>query len=160
MKPGMDKASSSLAIIAAVGLLALLASSSTASAQAGSTGGSVGKQDKSVSGGDDHEAPEAKPSPHKPARSAVEKPGKERSSKPVTGCSLAGNYSYPFQTVTVFKSDGTASNSAGPQGTWNCSGGRVTVNWNTGYVDQLIPSGGSTYSASNNHGWTWSARRM
>jgi hypothetical protein len=151
------------ACLTAIALLFALFSLATftrpAFAQAGSAGGSVGKQDKSLSGGDDREPAQSK-APHKPARSMAEKSSKEKSGRPAAGCSIAGNYSYAFQTVTVFTSGGTASNSAGPQGTWSCSGGRITVNWNTGYVDRLIPSGGSSYSASNNHGWTWSARRM
>lgn len=78
-----------------------------------------------------------------------------------SACShVVGSYSYPYKTLTVFRSDGTASNSFGPQGTWTCTGGMVTVNWNTGFIDKLVPSGRSSFSATNNHGWGWSANRV
>jgi hypothetical protein len=127
----------------------------SAFAQAGSAGGSVGKQDKSVSGSEDQEPARKRLLQHSPTHSP------EKSTKTVSGCShVPGSYSYPLQTVTVFKSDGTASNSSGLQATWTCANGTVTVNWNTGYVDKLIPSSGSNFSATNNHGWAWSAKRM
>ncbi len=123
-------------------------------AQAGSTGGIIGKQEKSVSGGEDSEPIRTKPPKHKSSQIPVKKP-----SQAAGRCSnVVGSYSYPYGSVTVFKSDGTATNSAGPQGTWKCAGGTVTVNWNTGYNDRLTPSGGSSFSGSNNHGWTWSAK--
>jgi hypothetical protein len=128
----------------------------SAFAQAGSAGGSVGKQDKSVSGSEDQEPARKRLLQHTPTHSP------EKSTKAVFGCShVAGSYSYPFGTVTVFKSDGTASNSSGLQATWTCAGGRVTVTWSSiGNVDTLVPSGGSNFSASNNHGRTWLAKRL
>jgi hypothetical protein len=127
----------------------------SAFAQAGSAGGSVGQQDKSVSGSEDQESAQKKLPRPTPKHSPV------KSTNTASRCSIfAGSYSYPFKTVTVFKSDGTASNSSGLKASWTCANGTVTVKWNTGYVDTLIPSGGSSFSATNDHGWVWSATRM
>jgi hypothetical protein len=127
----------------------------SAFAQAGSAGGSVGQQDKSVSGSEDQESAQKKSPRPTPKHSPV------KSTSTASRCSIfAGSYSYPFKTVTVFKSDGTASNSSGLKASWTCANGTVTVKWNTGYVDTLIPSGGSSFSATNDHGWVWSATRM
>jgi hypothetical protein len=123
--------------------IAVLSEPDAALTQAGSTGGNVGKQDKSASGSKDQESTQKK------------------STNTASRCSsFPASYSYPLQTVTVFRSDGTASNSSGLKATWTCANGRVTVKWNTGYIDTLIPSGRSNFSATNNHGWAWSAKRM
>ena len=135
--------------------IAVLFEPDAALTQAGSTGGNVGKQDKSVSGGKDQESAQKKSPQPTPNHSPV------KSTNTASRCSsFPASYSYPLQTVTVFKSDGTASNSSGLKATWTCANGTVTVKWNTGYIDTLIPSGGSSFSATNNHGWAWSAKRM
>lgn len=115
----------------------------------GSAGGTVGKQDKSTSGGEERGAP---------LRNGSAAP---LSANRSDGCSsVVGSYTYPAGTVTVFKPDKTATNSFGLEGTWSCAGGIVTVKWNTGFVDRLVPSGGLNFSATNNHGWAWSAQRQ
>jgi hypothetical protein len=144
--------------VAALGLsIGLFAYEPSSLGQAGSTGGTVGKQDKSISGaGDEPESSRLAAPRHKSTEAPLSK-----SSKTADRCGhFAGSYSAPFNTVSIYKSDGTAANSAGLQATWTCTAGVVIVNWNTGYVDHLSLSGGSGYSASNNHGWTWSAKRM
>jgi hypothetical protein len=127
----------------------------SAFAQAGSAGGSVGKEDKSVSGSAEQEPAEKNLPRPTPKNSPI------KSTNTASRCSsFPGSYSYPLHTITVFKSDGTASNSSGLKATWSCANGTVTVRWNTGYIDTLISSGGSNFSATNNHGWAWSANRM
>ena len=127
----------------------------SAFAQAGSAGGSVGQQDKSVSGSEDQESAQKKSPRPTPKHSPV------KSTNIASRCSnFAGTYSYALRAVTVFKSDGTASNSKGTNATWTCANGTVTVRWNSGFIDTLIPLGGSSFSATNNHGWVWSANRM
>src|SRR6266568_236426 len=101
----------------------------SAFAQAGSAGGSVGKQEKSVSGSEDQESAQKKSPQPTPKHSPV------KSTNAASRCSsFAGSYTYPLQTVTVFKSDGTASNSSGLKATWTCANGTITVKWNTGYI--------------------------
>jgi len=150
----------------------------SAFAQAGSAGGSVGQQDKSVSGSEDQESAQKKsprPTPkHSPVSGSEDQESAQKKSprptpkhSPVKSTNIAsrcsnfaGTYSYALRAVTVFKSDGTASNSKGTNATWTCANGTVTVRWNSGFIDTLIPSGGSSFSATNNHGWVWSANRM
>lgn len=127
-----------------------VASSPSFAQSSGSSGGTVGKQDKSTSGGDEPAATRR----HGPATP-------KRSANTSDRCSsVAGSYTYPAETVTVFKSDKTATNSFGLEGTWSCARGTITVHWNTGFVDRLVPSGRLNFSATNNHGWAWVAQRL
>jgi hypothetical protein len=66
----INKAGRLVAITFASGILVSLAAGTTAFAQAGSTGGSVGKQDKSISGGEEQPAAPAvaQPSPNEAER--------------------------------------------------------------------------------------------
>ncbi|MGA8612432.1 MAG: hypothetical protein WB760_12045 [Xanthobacteraceae bacterium] len=123
-----------------------------AMAQAGSTGGTVGKQDKSVSGSE--EPAKAKSQPHKLAsRSAADK---SKSS----GCgNVVGTYKWLLGTTTVIKADGTTTVSSGPQGKWTCASGQVTIVWNNGATDHLTPTPGG-FSAVNNFGIQFDAVRM
>src|SRR5580704_8701764 len=95
----------------------------TAFAQAGSTGGTVGKQDKSVSGGEEPAAPRSQM--HRSATAPVA--GKARSS----GCgNVVGTYKWAMGT-TVINADGTATNGVN-HGKWTCAGGQVTITWISG----------------------------
>jgi hypothetical protein len=92
----------------------------SALAQAGSTGGTVGKQDKSASGGE--EPTKSKTRPHKLASAPAE--AKSKSS----GCgNVAGTYKWLIGSTTVIKSDGATTNSNGPQGNWTCANDQVTI---------------------------------
>jgi hypothetical protein len=138
----------SIPIAVICGWAALFGADQAALGQAGSTGGTIGKTDKSASGGEgDQIARTRKP--------------ETKSTKAAGACAkVAGTYSYsPDGTVVVFKSDRTTSHSGGPRGTWTCAGGVVTVVWNTGFIDHLTPTEGG-FSASNNIGVTWVAKRM
>jgi len=122
-------------------------------AQAGSTGGTVGKQDKSVSGSEEPTKP--KLHSHKLASTPAE--GKSKSS----GCgNVVGAYKWALGTTTVFKADGTTANSSGNQGNWTCANGQVTIIWNSGgFVDHLTPTP-SGFSVVDNIAGQFDAVRM
>lgn len=95
------------------------ASGSLALGQAGSTGGTIGKTEKSISGGAEVEQP----------------PPKQRKSRPNSGPSVAapspndcrkvvGTWTFTFEKSfeTAIKSDGTGSFGPGLDFTWTCSG--------------------------------------
>jgi hypothetical protein len=85
--------------------------------QAGSTGGTIGKTDKSASGGEE---------------------SKSKATKPHTSSScgkVLGVWTWSWSGNTrrvVLKPDGTTSNSDGNEGFWTCTSGAVTVTWNKG----------------------------
>jgi hypothetical protein len=124
-----------------------------AMAQAGSMGGTVGKQDKSVSGGE--EPAETKSQTHRSASVPAE--GRSKSS----GCgNVVGAYKWALGTTTVFKANGTTANSSGNQGNWTCANGQVTIIWNSGgFIDHLTPTP-SGYSVVDNIAGQFDAPRM
>jgi hypothetical protein len=123
-----------------------------AMAQAGSTGGTVGKQDKSVSGSEEPATPKLRS--HKLASAPAA--GKSKSS----GCgNVVGAYKGFSGVITVFKADGTAALANGVQGNWTCANGQVTAIWNNGFTDHLTPKPGG-FSAVNNVGWQFDVVRM
>ena len=123
-----------------------------AMAQAGSTGGTVGKQDKSVSGGEEPAAPKSQP--HKSASA----PAAEKSKS--SGCGqVVGAYKGYSGIITVIKADGTATLATGQEGNWTCASGQVTIVWNHGFTDHLTPKPGG-FSAVNNLGWQFEFVRM
>src|ERR1019366_4958793 len=100
-----------------IALLALshlaFANVSSALAQAGSIGGTIGKQDKSISGGEEADRPRAAPHPKRPAAKA-----QETSSGHSCG-RIVGTWSwYLGVTETVFNQNGTVRNSGGNTGKW------------------------------------------
>jgi hypothetical protein len=124
----------------------------SALAQAGSTGGTVGKQDKSVSGGEEPAAPKSQV--HRSASAPAA--GKSKSS----GCGqVAGAYKGFSGIITVIKADGTSTLADGHQGNWTCANGQVTIVWNNGFTDHLTPKPGG-FSAVNNLGWQFEFVRM
>jgi hypothetical protein len=111
-------------ITLAVSLLTF-ANAPPALAQAGSVGGTIGKQDKSISGGEE-DRPRAAPPP-KPSAAKTQEGASSRS------CNrIVGTWSwYPSINDSVFHKDGTALHpSSGTTGRWSCaSGNTVNVVW-------------------------------
>lgn len=101
-------------------------------AQAGSIGGSIGKQGKSISGGEESSAPkQGTPSPARRAPSQDRSTSRDQA-KP--GCpSIAGTWSWTGglfgKNDTVFNQDGTARHRSGIVGTWTCRGGDIYLHW-------------------------------
>jgi hypothetical protein len=122
-------------------------------AQAGSTGGTVGKQDKSVSGSEEPITPKTRS--HRAASPPAE--AKSKSS----GCGqVAGTYKWLLGTINVMKADGTTTLSNGPQGTWTCSNGQVTIVWNNGATDRLTPTSSGFSVINVNSGAQYDGVRM
>jgi hypothetical protein len=116
----IDQASRPIVIALLFGIL-MSFSSSSAWSQAGSTGGTIGKQDKSLSGGDEESAPRPNTRAAKPA------PAKARPSGDTDCHRIVGTWKSDYNgVVLVFAQDGTAVTNGGTEGpnfTWTCSGG-------------------------------------
>jgi hypothetical protein len=110
-------------------LVALVVAPWSAFPQAGSTGGTIGKTDKSASGGDDSE-PRTHHRRNTPTRDATSSSGCQK---------VVGTWAWHagLGSETVISQDGSVRNSTGPTGSWRCSGGTVTVSWSHGGVDTI-----------------------
>jgi hypothetical protein len=126
----MHKPITICAVAGICSMLALLPAATTALAQAGSTGGTIGKQDKSVSGGEERTVPK---------RSARPTGSRETHS---TACGkLAGVWSWFVNGDVFIKADGTfAQPQARLTGTWLCDGTNVVMLWSHGATDRLTLS--------------------
>jgi hypothetical protein len=125
----------------------------SALAQAGSTGGTMGKQDKSASGGDEPATPKSR------SHKAASRPAADKSKS--SGCgNMVGTYKWILGTTTVIKVDGTTTHSTGPQGTWTCANGQLTIVWNNGYIDHLTPTATGVSVLTTNTGIQFDAQRM
>jgi hypothetical protein len=138
--------------IAVVSCLAILvAADGNAFAQAGSTGGTLGKTDKSASGGEE----QGKQTGER------RRTGTERSK--VSSChGIVGTWA--FHTVTgietVFRQDGSGSQTNGATGTWSCTGATATAKWSNGAVDTIsISVDGNSLAIHNNWGDRFTADR-
>jgi hypothetical protein len=113
-------------VLLALSLLSV-ANGSSVWAQAGSVGGSIGKQDKSVSGSEETEAPRAAPHP----RRSVPKE-RERSSgvscRSIVGAWSSWASSQFGHNDTRFNADGTITHPAS-KGTWSCENGQYVHDW-------------------------------
>jgi hypothetical protein len=105
-------------------------------AQAGSTGGTIGKQNKSVSGSDEGAAP----------RREVAKPPGQASSP----CAkLPGTWSWFVNGDVTIRANGTHVQ-GNLTGTWTCSNGQVVLVWSHGFTDRLTLSpDGNNLDGSN-----------
>lgn len=141
-----------LGIVAISCLIALPAADRIALAQAGSTGGTIGKTDKSASGGDEL-------GPHQMSRTPGVRKGEAKSAR--GSCqNIVGVWTWMNGTETVFNADGTGRNSFGGPCTWKCVGGAVVANWNVGVVDRITISGdGKSVLVNNSNGDTFAGTR-
>jgi hypothetical protein len=97
--------------------------SSIAQVQPGSAGGTIGKQDKSISSGEDVDRPRAVTPSKRPAAKAQETNH---------SCNrIVGTWSwYLGVSVSVFHKDGSAAHPvSGSTGKWSCTGDQVNVVW-------------------------------
>jgi hypothetical protein len=107
--------------------------------QAGSVGGTVGKTDKSLSGGRGDQAPVRSTAPAKPAVNSCQR--------------MVGTWDWFVGGATVFASNGTGHNSLGLTFTWTCSNGTYVVSWSHGFVDRLrVSADGNSVDGSNQIG--------
>ena len=101
-----------------------------AQVQPGSTGGSIGKTDKSISGGEEANQPRATPHPKREA-------GPQQTSSS-NSCALVGTWSwYRGLTEMTFLPGGTMRSSVGSVGsTWTCTGKRTARSIASGNKEQ------------------------
>lgn len=130
--------------LAATGLLSavlgLVAADTGAFAQPGSTGGTIGKTDKSESGGG--RTPPEEPQPRKQS-------GATRSA-PASSCSrMPGSWSWFNGVTVVIRPGGTASDGR-HTATWSCANGSVVMRWSHGYTDRLSLSQDGTHLQGTN----------
>ena len=99
---------------------------SSAQAQAGSVGGTIGKQDKSISGGEEADRSPTAPHSRRPAAKAQETSGHSCRSIAGTWSSWASGQLGPNDTR--FNADGTITHPAS-KGTWSCESGQYVHVW-------------------------------
>jgi hypothetical protein len=138
------------------------ANMSLALAQAGSTGGTVGKQDKSISGGAAPDEPSHSTRGHKPHRSVAKPSDKAIREIRGTACGpIAGTWKWALGQTSVIKSNGSANNSNGSTATWTCKRGQYIFVWSNGYTDHATRSiDGNHIDAVNNIGFKFSGTRL
>jgi hypothetical protein len=124
-------------------LLAICAMETPARVQAGSTGGTIGNQDKSVSGGNTPEASRPSSRNQKPHRSVAKS----------SSCGRAvGTWHWANGATVVIKPNGSVSQS-NFSGTWTCKEGQYVFVWSTGYTDRVsLSTDGNQMDAVNNLG--------
>jgi hypothetical protein len=132
------------------------AESQTAIAQAGSTGGTIGKQNKSVSGADEPTtANRSKPAakPRQPVSARTPAPSSRKTESPCG--KVAGTWSWWVNGDVVVQPNGTAAQAAsGLTGTWSCRDGEVAFIWSHGFTDRMrLSPDGTRLSGSNNLGF-------
>jgi hypothetical protein len=111
-----------IVLILVFAMLPSFALETTALAQAGSAGGTIGKTDKSVSGG---EAPSRR----------VAKRSSERTNHGSLCDRVAGSWEWHWlnsSTVVTLSADGTSSAGNGNSGNWTCTGKTVVISWRSG----------------------------
>jgi hypothetical protein len=152
MRPAVTP--SAVAILCAI--VALPLTNHVALAQAGSAGGSVGKQDKSVSGASGSAV--APPKKNTVPSAASQSPIK-------SSCrNVVGEWKwYHGLIVVTFSADGVLRNTLPDHGTWTCAGGVLSGVWDTGVKEQytLSPDGNSLLvNSSWGGGVTFAATRQ
>jgi hypothetical protein len=142
--------------------------------QAGSTGGTIGKQDKSASGGEVRVPTRARQAPlvrkrkhHVAARDqrAPRVPKHHVSEAGDSRCrKIVGTWtvSAPGVGEATFDQNGGGRYTffLGVTGKWTCANGIVIVTWNNGVVSRVLVShDGNSYTGTNNDGTTYAGMR-
>jgi len=163
----MGKRSTQIRVAGLIAVFAALASASPVLAQAGSTGGIIGKQDKSVSGGEEltrphHAAPATKR--EKITAATVNDAGprdtKEAScANKIVGLKWSSWASGLFGAGdTTFYSNRTALHSSGITGIWRCDGKEFVLKWSTTDWGHLVVSADGKQMADPTTGKVWFTR--
>jgi hypothetical protein len=107
-------------------------------AQAGSTGGTIGRTGKSISG---------------------DEPERKRRATKSSTCNITGSWKWSTGGVAEIKPAGTV-NKGKLRAKWSCSGNRVVLEWQHGYIDHLVLSDDAkSLSGKNNYGYKVHASR-
>ena len=127
------------------------ANASSALAQAGSTGGTIGKQDKSISGGADEDTPRSAPHSKRPVTNSYETPSGAACSRIVGTWKWGGGLGL---TKMVFDQNGTVRQTlTGSTGSWSCDGTIVKTVFANGSTDRIaISRDGNSLSVTTTWG--------
>jgi hypothetical protein len=133
---GGNAMTKSIAIAVVCCLAILVAADRSAFAQAGSTGGTLGKTDKSASGGEEGRS--------QTERKRVTTRSEPRNATERSCSTIVGTWRWftAFQNgdVVIFKADGSGLNASknNEPGKWTCSGGEYVLTWSAaGNVDHV-----------------------
>jgi len=127
--------------------LMLLVGNRIAVGQAGSIGGTIGKTDKSASGGEDQTPTRIAPARHSGTNEKSKEGGCQR---------IIGTWRWPIGHDWVFNQDGSIHTTRGYDGKWKCDGGEVVITWSTNETDRLtISRAGDSFSNGS-----WTAKRQ
>ena len=130
---------------ASIGIISLalshlaLASSSPVHAQAGSVGGSIGKQDKSISGGEDVDRPQVAPHSKPLVAKAQETPPCKK---------VVGTWAFSNGIGVVFRAGGDLSSTNSDVGRWTCKDGMVAAHWQK-WTDHYVISSDGIHMSGN-----------
>jgi hypothetical protein len=132
------------AIVSVCSIIALPLTDTTALAQAGSTGGTIGKTDKSASGGDEPQGDK------KAARRAA------ATKQEGSGCSrVIGKWQWILfnqGVVVTLKADHTSTATDNNSGAWTCTDRTVTIHWTSSTDTLVLSSDGKKMIGSNEIG--------
>jgi hypothetical protein len=146
-------------LIFAVSVL-LAPAGAVAQVQPGGTGGSVGKQDKSLSGGS---APTDAGSATKPHHIAAKPQSEESGNAKGSSCGrIVGTWKWGLGFLVVIRKDGTANHAYAGNGTWSCNDGQYVFVWPTVSITDHISlsTDGNSIAGSNSIGMTFSGARF
>lgn len=111
-----------IARTASILLAATVVAFATGALAQGSAGGSIGKQGKSASGGEDAPAPRA-------SSNGGQTPATGKRCPNITGIWSSWASGLFGASDTNFRPNGTATHKSGIEGTWRCEGGQIWLHW-------------------------------
>jgi hypothetical protein len=140
----------------------LAPAAAVAQVQPGGTGGTVGKHDKSISGGAAPDEPGHSAREHKPHRPVAKPSDKAIRETRGSACgSIAGTWKWALGQTSVIKSNGSATNSNGATATWTCKEGQYIFVWSNGFTDHASRSTDRNHmDVVNNIGFKFSVARL
>lgn len=159
----------------AIGVLCAALGPAASFAQPGSDGGSIGNDEKSVSGvrpqarsatperGRTKKREATDPRLHSKAQPNSRSQTAAAPVSPASSCgNIVGTWNWPNGSQMAFYKNGTAGTAGAPAGgTWRCSGGTIVANFNNGGRDQYVvaPDGNSLSFTTNWIPGTYTATR-
>ena len=120
-----------------------LATDRIALGQAGSIGGTIGKTDKSASGGE-----EVVPPSDAQAEGKVHRPSAKSEGQKSPCRNALGTWAFSNGSSVVIKAGGATTASNGGVGKWSCDGGMVTIDWGSHTDHYAISSAGNRLSGN------------
>lgn len=131
-------------------------------AQAGSTGGTIGKQDKSISGGDTLGVGSHSATNKKPRHSVASSPNRASGETRGSSCGrIVGKWKMGLGQTAIINSDGTAKHSYAGTGRWTCKDGQYFFVWPNGITDHIsVSSDGNSIEGSNSLGMSSAGTRF